>query len=378
MPEKILLNGRFSHIQQVDTRLDFLTFWLNNGQILLEGSEAEKVWKTLYVGALYPSDKEACLKWFSGLMGEAEKGVGTLLDSEHHLDFLTNKVLQIDPKNLTESGFECFERFFFAVNIEEKKMILKLGYCATEDLQLVGLEYVWRVMTTSPTITANKAAVLLAEIHANLGPTLLPSRDSIQENFFDSCFKQLKCFFDAINTAINTAFKTKKDENIIIDVEKVKVKLYALMGVLRALEQYLFLRDSLGISTSTEMHGGRSQHEIAKNDPINCSLEYARKVSCHVSLLKQLAEWVTQLPLETEPLKTLVESLLTSRLLNPPLKAVLQPRDLLAHDFDKLLLSSASSDVVFVVGEEEIPAHKLVLNTRLPYFEQLFSSGTCF
>jgi len=47
----------------------------------------------------------------------------------------------------------------------------------------------------------------------------------------------------------------------------------------------------------------------------------------------------------------------------------------LSDDFRRLCLSPEFSDVVFAVAGEEIPAHKLVLTTRLPYFKSLFASG---
>jgi len=47
----------------------------------------------------------------------------------------------------------------------------------------------------------------------------------------------------------------------------------------------------------------------------------------------------------------------------------------LLSDFKKLLFSSDLSDVTFRIGDESIPAHQLILRTRVPYFERLFVSG---
>lgn len=60
---------------------------------------------------------------------------------------------------------------------------------------------------------------------------------------------------------------------------------------------------------------------------------------------------------------------------NEPHLSPLTPTTTLADDYHRLFVSRESSDVVFAVAEEEIPAHKLVLTTRLPYFERLFASG---
>ena len=367
LPENALLDGHYPHDQQVKERLDFLSFWIENGELAL-GVEALTVWERLFVEAVYPGDKEACLRWFLDLMTEDEEREGTYLDSELHQDFFTNKILQVDPNDLTENGFKCFERFFLSVNVKEKKMILKRGYYSTQDLQLDGLDYVWRVNTLGPTVqVAEKAAELLVKIHAQLGSALQPSRGSIHKQFFDSCFDRLENHFDAIQ-ALGKVGKVIEDTD----------ELGAILRVLLVLEQYNFFCETF---TPEELIDGRiapCHHAIAKTTTTICSMEHVSKVSRQFSLLKQLAERITQLPAteETSEIVSIIQRVQTSPLLNPPLKDMLQPQDILAHDLNKLLLSSASSDVVFVVDGEEIPAHKLVLTTRLPYFEQLFSSGT--
>ena len=57
--------------------------------------------------------------------------------------------------------------------------------------------------------------------------------------------------------------------------------------------------------------------------------------------------------------------------LNPPPK----PLKTLSADWKELLFSTNGSDVVFEVGEEKIPAHQLILTTRLAYFKKLFASN---
>ena len=44
-------------------------------------------------------------------------------------------------------------------------------------------------------------------------------------------------------------------------------------------------------------------------------------------------------------------------------------------DFEKLFLDEESSDVAFEIGEDVIPAHKLILKARVPAFDRMFASG---
>lgn len=63
-----------------------------------------------------PEDREACFRWFSKLMGEEPD-----LDPNINLHFFKNNILTLDPKLLTYSGIQCFERFVF--NFDLKKYI---------------------------------------------------------------------------------------------------------------------------------------------------------------------------------------------------------------------------------------------------------------
>ena len=74
----------------------------------------------------------------------------------------------------------CFERFFRSVNSKEGKLIAKRrGGCMMDDLDLIGLDYLWRIVLDSPDDVADKAIVLLKDIYTNLGPRL----QSTQVNF---------------------------------------------------------------------------------------------------------------------------------------------------------------------------------------------------
>lgn len=67
------------------------------------------------------------------------------LDPDINKDFFENNVLQLDPSLLTENGMKCFERFFKAVNCREGKLVAKRRAYMMDDLELIGLDYLWRV-----------------------------------------------------------------------------------------------------------------------------------------------------------------------------------------------------------------------------------------
>ena len=66
----------------------------------------------------------------------------------------------------------CFDRFFKAVNTKENKLIPKRRAFLMDDLELIGLEYIWRLVLCSNEEIANRAIDLLRDTFTNLGPRL--------------------------------------------------------------------------------------------------------------------------------------------------------------------------------------------------------------
>jgi ubiquitin carboxyl-terminal hydrolase 9/24 len=107
-------------------------------------------------------------------------------------------VLQLDPSLLTENGMKCFERFFKAVNCREGKLVAKRRAYMMDDLELIGLDYLWRVVIQSNDDIASRAIDLLKEIYTNLGPRLQVNQVVIHEDFIQSCFDRLKASYDTL------------------------------------------------------------------------------------------------------------------------------------------------------------------------------------
>uniref|UniRef100_A0A4W3IWM1 ubiquitinyl hydrolase 1 n=1 Tax=Callorhinchus milii TaxID=7868 RepID=A0A4W3IWM1_CALMI len=192
-PQTVQPSSRYSHVQEVQERLNFLRFLLKDGQLWLCAPQAKQIWKCLAENAVYLCDREACFKWFSKLMGDEPD-----LDPDINKDFFENNVLQLDPSLLTENGMKCFERFFKAVNCREGKLVAKRRAYMMDDLELIGLEYLWRVVIQGSDDIASRAIDLLKEIYTNLGPRLQVNQVEIHEDFIQSCFDRLKASYDTL------------------------------------------------------------------------------------------------------------------------------------------------------------------------------------
>lgn len=149
-------------------------FLLKDGQLWLCAPQAKQIWKCLAENAVFLCDREACFKWYSLIFNQSvvhpqshsladldldcsyflhPKRYSKLMGDEPDLDpdinkdFFENNVLQLDPSLLTENGMKCFERFFKAVNCREGKLVAKRRAYMMDDLELIGLDYLWRVRT---------------------------------------------------------------------------------------------------------------------------------------------------------------------------------------------------------------------------------------
>lgn len=113
---------------------------LKEGQLVLCSAQAEIIWKCLAQKSVFESDREICFKWFSKLMTDDPD-----MEPDMNKKFFVNYITRLDPKLLTDSGIKCFERFFRYVNLKNSFFIQKRNYVFTENLDLTGLDYLWKV-----------------------------------------------------------------------------------------------------------------------------------------------------------------------------------------------------------------------------------------
>jgi len=220
----LLSGSRFSHAQEVQERLSFLRFLLKDGRLWLCAPQAKQIWKCLAENAIFSDDREACFKWFSQLMSEEQD-----LDPEMNKSFFENNLLQLDPSLVTESGIECFDRFFKIVNLKEGKLILKRRVFLTQDLDLIGLDYLWKVVLNCSEEVANSGIELIKEIYTNLGPCLSDQKLDIHADFIQSCIDRLQVFYDIVSIL-------RKEEN---DRDRVRYELVRMTRVLSLLFEYI-------------------------------------------------------------------------------------------------------------------------------------------
>ncbi|XP_068629076.1 probable ubiquitin carboxyl-terminal hydrolase FAF isoform X3 [Battus philenor] len=178
--ENWLPDGRYPHAAQVHERLSFLRFLLKDGQLWLCAEQAKQIWICLAEKPAHLGDREACFRWFSKLMGEEPD-----LDPNINLHFFRRNIMTLPPNLLTHSGIKCFERFFKAVNSKEGKIKVKRRSFLLNDADLIGLDYLWRVITECDDDISARGIELLREVCTCTGPQLSPAHH--HESFLTQC-----------------------------------------------------------------------------------------------------------------------------------------------------------------------------------------------
>jgi len=234
-PNTLITDGRYPHPQQIQERLDFLKFLLKDGQLWLCADQAKQIWQCLAVNAVFVSDREECFRWFGKLMGDEPD-----LDPGINKDFFENNLLQLDPQLLTESGIKCFERFFKAVNSKEEKLNAKHRGYVLDDEDLIGKDYLWRVITTGGEEIANKAIELLKEVSTALGTRLQANVSKFHENFIGECRDRMRAHYDNVEVLTKIINEAMKQDQECKDI-KIRRLLEAekMCRVVRVLQEYI-------------------------------------------------------------------------------------------------------------------------------------------
>uniref|UniRef100_A0A0K8W252 ubiquitinyl hydrolase 1 n=1 Tax=Bactrocera latifrons TaxID=174628 RepID=A0A0K8W252_BACLA len=238
-PNSLCIDGRYPHNMQIQERLDFLKFLLKDGQLWLCAEQAKQIWHCLAVSAVFPSDREECFRWFGKLMGEEPD-----LDPGINKDFFENNILQLDPQLLTESGIKCFERFFKAVNSKEDKLkAIHRGYILDNE-DLIGKDYLWRVITTGGEEIANKAIDLLKEVSTALGPRLQESICDFHEMFIAECCERLRTHYSNIIILGKTIGSNSSNDPSQADADSKDIKdrfieAEKMCRIIKVLQEYI-------------------------------------------------------------------------------------------------------------------------------------------
>jgi len=196
--EELSTDGRFNHNEQIHERLTFIKFIFREARLHLTLNVVKSIWRNLAEQAVYPFDRQQCFRWFA----ETVEDVG--LEYRADREFFQEHLMKLDPHLLTDLGMTCFDRLFKSVNGDLKKFQTKgRNVRLVDNENLVGIEYLWKLILQGSDDVAQRGTQLIKEIYTKLSP---PNRNDVRrihESFINDCYQRLKTVYESIQNDVH-------------------------------------------------------------------------------------------------------------------------------------------------------------------------------
>ncbi|XP_075943533.1 ubiquitin carboxyl-terminal hydrolase 24 isoform X7 [Anarhichas minor] len=188
-----LVDGRYTYQEYLDSHLRFLAFFLQEASLYLVWNRAKELWECLVSGPdVCELDRESCFEWFTKGQHDLESDVQQQLFKE--------KILKLEPYEITMNGFNLFKTFFENVNLCDHRLKRQGTQLCVERLDLAGMDFIWRIaMETPDEEIANEAIQLIITYsYTNLNPKMKKDSVSLHKKFIADCYKRLEAASSAL------------------------------------------------------------------------------------------------------------------------------------------------------------------------------------
>uniref|UniRef100_A0A3Q1FH70 Ubiquitin carboxyl-terminal hydrolase 24 n=1 Tax=Acanthochromis polyacanthus TaxID=80966 RepID=A0A3Q1FH70_9TELE len=188
-----LVDGRYTYQEYLDSHLRFLAFFLQEASLYLVWNRAKELWECLVSGPdVCELDREMCFEWFTKGQHDLESDVQQQLFKE--------KILKLEPYEITMNGFNLFKTFFENVNLLCSPSLHSVRAGCVERLDLSGMDFIWRIaMETPDEEIANEAIQLIITYsYTNLNPKMKKDSVSLHKKFIADCYKRLEAASSAL------------------------------------------------------------------------------------------------------------------------------------------------------------------------------------
>uniref|UniRef100_A0A3Q4I8Q2 Ubiquitin carboxyl-terminal hydrolase 24 n=1 Tax=Neolamprologus brichardi TaxID=32507 RepID=A0A3Q4I8Q2_NEOBR len=144
-----------------------------------------------------------CFEWFTKGQHDLESDVQQQLFKE--------KILKLEPYEITMNGFNLFKTFFENVNLCDHRLKRQGTQLCVERIDLAGMDFIWRIaMETPDEEIANEAIQLIITYsYTNLNPKMKKDSVSLHKKFIADCYKRLEAASSALGGPTLTHAVTK-------------------------------------------------------------------------------------------------------------------------------------------------------------------------
>jgi hypothetical protein len=209
-------SGNFTHTANIDERLKFLEFILveSENEVKVGEEGITELWKIFMENNSFTFESVQFLKWLSKSQEENRKMSGSgsghyqyqqpYPSTNHFLTFdeqvfffkrvLTSNKNYANKNGVELSFFKSFAKYFKIINEHHKLVQVRRGRVRVLQFNnLFGTSLLWDLVSTCANDKCREYyAVLLVDLHLNLGKSLLPERKTIWQLFFKTSFQLLQ------------------------------------------------------------------------------------------------------------------------------------------------------------------------------------------
>ncbi|KAJ3599696.1 hypothetical protein NHX12_033652, partial [Muraenolepis orangiensis] len=284
-------NGLSSSTLYLDGHLRFLAFFLQEASLYLVWNRAKEIWECLVSGPdVCEQDREMCFEWFTKGQHDLESDVQQQLFKE--------KILKLEPYEITMNGFNLFKTFFENVNLCDHRLKRQGTQLCVERLDLAGMDFIWRIaMETPDEEIANEAIQLIITYsYTNLNPKMKKDSVSLHKKFIADCYKRLEAASSALGGPTLTHAVTRATKMLTatamptvatsVQSPSRSTKLVIIERLLLLAERYvLTIEDQYSVPRTILPHGASyNGHPVALHAHSNETIGSVRwKISDHLS-----------------------------------------------------------------------------------------------
>lgn len=191
---KTIFEGYYNHHANISTRLHIIYSFIPNGQdktISFDPTHIDQLWDMLIIKANI--DDERCLL-YEFLREEFSQGF-----YEYVFDSILNNKDKFSFRDISMSGYLLYERYFYLVNYNNKKLILDNKYYRVQSEDIIGLDSLWLMLTE----------VLNEDVRNNLCRLLVLLCTSLKIYSEEFCTKYWHSFFEKMFEKLNFCYENK-------------------------------------------------------------------------------------------------------------------------------------------------------------------------
>ncbi|EDO44319.1 predicted protein, partial [Nematostella vectensis] len=283
--EDTLLDGRYTLKDCIHIHLKFLAFVLQEAVIYLPWHRARDIWDALVSSPdACEFDRETCFEWFTKQLCDME--------AETQSQILTTKILKMDPSKLSMKGFQCFRAFFESVNHNEHKHKKTANTYTVEKMDLIGLDYLWRIALEVPSeeIAAPAVKLLIQLSYTWLSPKLKKDPVTIHKKFIMECYKRLEVLMSVLCASPMSQVASSVTTTATAPISPVTIAptplranhLLNIERLLMIVEHYIITVEDLVAGPRTLLPHAASFHGYPINVNVNCDVTKQNlSLQCH-------------------------------------------------------------------------------------------------